>query len=509
MVRLPALGVVLLALLLTACGQQPSEPGDRRGAWASQRLAGAVGDDQQALMAAAGNDVLVLLVSGEGVVQPHLSVDGAPFVAGEPVATGLRRLVQLSGPVRLADGSWLAVGTGGEQFRPVALRSDDGLHWTRARPTGFAHPADVLDIVAVPGGAVVVGGYRTASDPAMGGFQAQAWTTSDGAAYAEAELPGVPVRRGYATESSVSRLAVVDGGDLLAAGRVGRHARAWRSDDGGATWAAADDPLLAQAYDVAGVAADGHRVVAAVSGLDHQTITSTDGGRSWRASDALAADEESDGWAPLWQAGRRVLTVRSSSADGVDWSSPEVCYADLGQCGHQPPARLFAGDLSGDGERWRPVDAASAGTLDDVVGTADGRLLTVRRHGREVVVDTWPAGVPLRDAAAEATPRTVDLVTLGEDARPEVGVRYAAPLPTHCGVSRIWFGGQAWQRTDGGRDYDAGAGAEPIPGWPIPRGGGSVYGFATLGADGVLTYSDADGTVLATYEPATESFGCD
>ncbi|GAA3665426.1 hypothetical protein GCM10022237_26840 [Nocardioides ginsengisoli] len=506
MVRLPALGVVLLALVLSACGAEPSEPRARSADWTSQRLAGKVGDDQQALMTADGDDVLVLLVSGEGVVQPHLSVDGARFEAGQPVATGLPDLVQLGGPVRRADGGWLAVGSGGPDIAPVVLRSDDGLHWTATRPQGFAHPVDVAGLVATPDGAAVVGAYRTAADPGMGGFRAQAWTTTDGAAFTEVELPGVPAVQGYRTESWVSQIAVVGGGDLLATGRVGRDARAWRSDDGGATWTGVDDPVLGQAYDVTGLVADGDRVVATVTGRDHVTLTSADGGRTWRGSDALPAAEEDSGRSTLWQAGTRVLTLRDSVAAGVDWSSPEVCYADLAQCGQQPPAHLLVSD---DGERWRAADSPPTAWLDDVVGTADGRVLVLRRERGGVLVGTWPAGRPLRAAPDDARPRTVDLVTLPRDAKPEVGVRYAAPLFTHCGISRIVFGATWWQRTDDGPDYETGAGDEPIPGWPIPRGGGDVYGFATLGADGTLTYADADGTVLATYQPAAEGFGCD
>jgi hypothetical protein len=39
--------------------------------------------------------------------------------------------------------------------------------------------------------------------------------------------------------------------------------------------------------------------------------------------------------------------------------------------------------------------------------------------------------------------------------------------------------------------------------------GGTVYGYATVGANGVLEYSLDDGTVVATYEQRGNAPGCD
>ncbi|XBB68457.1 hypothetical protein ABFU82_03860 [Nocardioides sp. WV_118_6] len=499
------LGTALLALVLVAsgCGDRPAPPADAQGEWSGQRLAGPVGPDQSPRLATAGDDALVLLVSGHGRVQPHVSRDGAPFAAGTPFATGLDGFFDVLTPVRLADGTWYTVAAGGDDYVVRTLRSTDGLAWTVEPATGVTGRAEVTALIATADGVAAVGVRRHAADPSMGGFSALAWRSTDGRAFTEVALPEVPVYRGYRTESSVSGLVPVAGGALLATGRAGRAARVWRSADQGASWTAVDDPLLARADGVDQPVADGDRVLASVSGLSHPVVLSDDGGRSWRIDRGLQVPPESDDWVPLWQAGSRTLTVRSAAAEGADWSRPEACYADLDQCGAGagPGPRLA---VSEDGAHWRAVLGPT--DVDAAAATADGRLLVLRSGAKGRFLDTWPAGVPLADAPGLDRPRTVDLVRLAEGERPAVGTRYAAPLYTHCGIDRIWFGEQSWQRTDDGPGYEAGD--RPPAGWPIPPGGGSVYGYATLGADGVLTYADGGGAVLATYEKAAEPFFC-
>lgn len=493
--------VLGLVLGLTGCGAESST--SARPAWSEQAIAGAVGPDSSPGLAVSGNDVVLLLMSEQGRAQSFLSRGGRPFVAGTPVATGLP-YGDLTAPVRLADDSWLALGSGGEDFRPVALRSTDGLTWTAARPEGLTGPVDVSGVVATDDGVLVVGSHRRDADASTGGFEAAAWRTTDGRRYVETELPGVPAHRPDGDDSWVSAVAAVGDG-LLAVGRTRGEAAAWRSTDGGAHWTGSFQGIPRASYGLTGLVADGDRVLAASDAGAHRTLLSEDGGRTWRPGSGLArSDGEEDTGAPLWQAGRRVVAVQGS--ERVRWSSPEVCYADLAQCGQAPPAALVA---TADGEHWTRFDAPGSGPVDAVTGTADGRVLVLRRTEGGVSVATWPGGAPLPPSPEPAAPRTVHLVTLPEGKKPVVGVRYAYPLHTHCGVSRTWFGGVPWQRTDGGPGYETGAGDDPIAGWPIPPGGGSVYGYATLGADGVLTYTDADGTVLATYERAAKGFLCD
>lgn len=168
------------------------------------------------LLTTEGDDALVLMLSDDGVLQSRLSVDGAEFEAGEALDSGVP-WVQLGGAVRLPDGSWFALGSGGQEV--------------------------------VDGTIVAVGDYRTARDTSMGGFQAQAWTSLDGETFTEADLPGVLVYRGYDDESYAGDLVESDG-RLLSSGRVGRRAAMWVSDDAGRTWSAIADPVLGEAYDV-------------------------------------------------------------------------------------------------------------------------------------------------------------------------------------------------------------------------------------------------------------------
>jgi hypothetical protein len=77
---------------------------------------------------------------------------------------------------------------------------------------------------------------------------------------------------------------------------------------------------------------------------------------------------------------------------------------------------------------------------------------------------------------------------LDEGEEPEVGVEYAAPLYTHCGMDWLYLGEEPWERTDDGPEHG---------------GGGTVYGFATLTEDGTVEYSLDDGEVIATYGPPT------
>jgi hypothetical protein len=66
----------------------------------------------------------------------------------------------------------------------------------------------------------------------------------------------------------------------------------------------------------------------------------------------------------------------------------------------------------------------------------------------------------------------------------------------------------AWQRTDGGADVETGAG-EDAPGW-WPVSGETLFGFATLAPDRVVSYSDGEGRLIATYErTGARPPGCD
>jgi hypothetical protein len=487
-VRLLSAAVLALAAgALAACGDETGAPS--AGGWSTEHLEGKTAVDFPSVLATDDDDALVLTVDDDGVLQPHLSVDGAKFEAGEQLAIGETQ-VSLGGAVRLDDGSWYALGSGGK-YTPIALRSDDGLVWERGDVSGFADAVDVDDLVVAPDGTVVAtGSYRTEDDPGMGGFEAHVWRSDDGRAFEEIDLPGVAPYRSYDTESYVGDVVVV-GDELLAAGRVGRNAVLWRSDDSGRSWVRDDDPLLQASYAVTGLQAVEETVVASVVGLPTQAIRSVDGGRTWERVD-LPVSEEAESWAPLWSGGGRFFTL--TGVDDMSWSEPEVCYADPEQCDRSPEPMLVS---SQDGATWTGVDTDGLGELDQVGGTTGGRVLVMAGGEGEAAVDihTW-AGGDLPVAEEPATPKTVELVEVPKGEDPEVGVRYHAPLYTHCGVDWLFFADRSWRRTDGGSDDFA---SEM----------GTVYGFATVREDGVLEYSLDDGTVVATYEQRGNAPGCD
>ena len=508
-----AVAAVLSCGVVAGCGARSSDPPDPRPGsvgWQTEHLDGELSVDFPTVLATSGDDALVLMLSDDGVLQSHLSVAGGRFVAGEPFDVG-EELAALGDAVRLDDGSWFALGSGGavevdgdteHVYDPLALRSDDGLEWERVDVSGFTDAVEVNDLEVVDGRIVAVGAYRTLADPSRGGFVAKAWTSADGLSFDEVALPDVPDYRGYDDESYVGDVAAVEGA-LLAAGRVGRTAVLWRSTDGGASWSRVTDRLLRDSYAISGMSVVGTTVMAGTSGSDVQAIRSTDGGATWDPVTALPVNEEVDGWAPLWSGADRFFTL--TGVDDTSWSEPEVCYADLDQCGQSPGPQVVS---SADGGEWAAVDLPGDGETDEIAGTADGRLLVMAADQGGVALHTWASGVDLPVSGERAVPETIDLVTLPEDEDPEVGVRYHLPLYTHCGIQRIAFGDQSWKRTDDGPDYETGAGDESPDGWPVPEAGGNVYGYATLRADGVLEYTAENGTVLATYEQAERPFYC-
>lgn len=506
---------VLLPLALAACGDESSDEPSRRGPaeWRIEHLAGEVSVDYPTLFVTSGDDALVVMLSDDGVVQSHLSVDGAGFEAGEPLDLD-EKYAALGDVVRLDDGSWLALGNAGvvevdgdEEFTydPLGLRSDDGLTWERVDITGFADAVEFSDIEVADGRIVAVGSYRTLANPGQGGFEARAWTSEDGRSFEEVRLPDAPDYQGYDDESYAGAVVTVDG-ELLASGRIGDTAALWRSADGGDTWTRVEDPLLRDVYSISGLGAVGSTVVASTAGTDTSAIRSTDGGATWEPVESLPLEGEAEGWAPLWSGAGQFLTL--TGIDDQSWSRPEVCYADIDQCGYesQPEPRVVA---SADGTAWTAVELPSGGEVDEIVGTADGRLLVLAGAEDGVAVHTWPAGAELPEATEPAVPETVELVTVPEGEEPEIGVRYHAPIYVHCGMDWLWFGDATWRRTDDGPGVETGAGEEGPDGWPLADQQQTLYGYATVLDDGTLEYSLEDGTVIATYERRSGAPGCD
>jgi len=505
--------VLACGLVVAGCGEKSSEPEAARPAgWETEHLAGEVSVDFPTLLVGEGDDALVLMLSDDGVLQSHVSEGGAPFKAGEPLDLG-ETYAALGDAVRLGDGSWFALGNAGTvqvdgddefTYDPLALRSEDGLSWERVDVTGFADAVELNDIEVVDGRIVAVGAYRTLANPGSGGFEARVWTSSDGGSFDEVALPDVPDYQGYDDESYAGDLVTVDG-DLLASGRIGSRAALWRSENAGDTWSRVESPALRGAYAVAGLRAQGDTVVATVS-ADTQAIRSTDGGATWEKVAALPVNEEADGWAPLWAGADRFFTL--TGIDDESWSRPEVCYADIDQCSfeRQPQPRVVASD---DGDTWTAVEVPGDEEAWSIAGTDDGRVLVMVAERGGVALSTWPDASELPTADEPVEPETVELVTLPEGEEPEVGMRYHEPMFVHCGMDWLWFGDATWRRTDDGPGVETGAGQGAPDGWPLVEAQQTLYGYATVRADGISAYSLEDGTVIATYERRDGAPGCD
>ncbi|MQW77440.1 hypothetical protein GHK92_16320 [Nocardioides sp. dk4132] len=504
---LAAAASATLLLSVTACGVAagPTEQ-EPAGTWTAQELSAEIGADQAPVLATSGDDALVLAVAEDGTVRSHVSVGGAGFEAGEPLATGATYL-QVEAAVVLPDGDWFVLGSGGRGsgnderlvFEPVGLRSSDGLRWERVDVDGFAHPVEVSDLQVVGDTLVAAGTYRTAADPAMGGFEARIWTSTDAESFTETTPPEVRPAQGSRHESWAGHLAV-SGERVLAAGGIDGDAALWVSDDDARSWQRVADPALAVAGSVSGLEVVGGTVALTGSEGSPPALRSTDHGTTWTAVAGLPPAEEV-GWAPLWSDHDRFWTL--TGIDDMSWSEPEVCYADLAQCGRDPEPRVVT---STDGTDWAAVDLVDvADGPDAVAGTADGRVLvlTVAAHGP--VVHTLPAGTTPPVAAAPLEPETVELVTVPHGEPPQVGVRYHAPMYVHCGMEWFGFADATWRRTDDGADANSGTGGEAPQGWPMV--GEMLYGYATLTDAEHLEYATDDG-VIATYRRADGAPGC-
>lgn len=508
------LSCLLLCVAGTAagCGTQ-GEPQPQVGDWQTERLDFTAGPDQAALLATSGDDAVVVVVTEDGTLRSELSEAGAAFRPGEPLATD-QGYLQLADVVRLPDGDWYAMGSGGlverdgdEEllFEPVAFRSDDGLTWAPVLVAGIVGPVDINDLEVVQGVLVVAGATRNADHPGMGGFQAKVWTSADTVSFTETALPGVPEPRGYRNESYAGHLALTTD-RLLLAGRIGDSAALWSADartsDRTTTWRQVEDTPLAGVYDVSGLAAVGDVALAGLGGGGSSTaLRSADQGESWSPVEALSAGSEELGWAPTWSDGERFWTL--TGIDDQSWSSPEVCYADLEQCGDNPAPRLV---VSADADSWTAVTLPE-GEVETIAGTGDGRALVLALDQDGLAVHTLAAGSSPPPAPEPTEPKTVELVTVPKGERPEVGVRYHAPMYLHCGMDWLWFADTSWRRTDDGPEVETGAGDEGRPGWPVA--GGMLYGYAELTDADHLNYLIGDDEVIATYRLDPDAPGCD
>ena len=504
--RRRALAALLLLVAGAGCGRDDApetvrgtEPGPPTE-WEEASVPLERGADTPVLTAVDGDRVLLLTVSEDGDVASAVATGDAAFETGPPLATGAE-LLRLGGVARF-DGAWWAAGPGGTRAVPSRpddwepafdlhlVRSDDGLTWTEVDATGLEGPAEVTGLVATDDGLVAVGHDQSGNldgGDMEAGFAPRAWRSDDGTTWEP-----VPLEAGGA-EWGPSALVAVDDG-VLAVGSGDDGTVAWRSDDGGRSWAGTDLGGLDDGVRLSHVVPFGEDLLATgtgppteetESGAPPSLYRSADGGRSWTGAEGPPARAEG-GWAPLFPAGARAFTIVSTLFD--PGSDPRACYADIRQCQGGSDAVLYEGD--GDGA-WSRVDLSELGLgedeeVDGAVAT-DDRLVLWSADG--VAVRTWStdAGATL-PTGEEPTIETADVRMLEEGGEPEVGVRYAQPLYTHCGMDWLYLGEEPWERIDDG---------------PEAGDGGTIYGFATLTADGTVEYATDDGEVIATYGPAT------
>ena len=183
----------------------------------------------------------------------------------------------------------VAVGRAGR--RPIAWTSSDGSAWTEHDVPVIGGPTDWERMTVVASGplGLLAGG---SVGPELYERRARFWRSSDGASWTPvADDPGFD----GAEVSAI--LPVADG--WLALGRLGTGQRttgslAWRSPDG-AHWTRIDDPDLARGWVRAVAQAPDGSLVAVGSEPDEigaYAWRSTDGGRTW----SLAPEEPSRTW---------------------------------------------------------------------------------------------------------------------------------------------------------------------------------------------------------------------
>jgi hypothetical protein len=517
------LASVVALCALSGCGTETEEPGEpaANGEWTQQRIGGRPGADSPVGFAADADDVLVVVLGEKGVLQSHLSVDGGDFEAGEPIEIDGGGYPGFADPVRL-DGTWWLVGTGGLvgegndetiEFAPRVLRSDDGLTWEPVEVSGIPKPVDLNAVVAVDGTLVAVGAKRNGVDTGGSSFEAAAWRSEDGSTWTESELPGVVPLPDYEDESSIAHVAVT-GDRILAGGGLSGRAQIWSSDDAGVSWVHDQSTEVHTLYQVGGLVAEGSTVVVSgsVKGSESgsRILRSADGGATY----AVAADQptaDGEGYGPLWSGGGHFFTIGRPGFDSM--GDPGRCYADLDSCFYGDESDVTLLFSSDDGDGWSVVDLTSTDVNDEIIGltgTASGRTLLAHLE-KGVVVSAWPARAALPVGEVPAAPERVELVTVPEGEDPEPGVTYHAPLYIHCGMGWLYLGDTPWQRTDGGPEVETGAGDDGPEGWPVA--GQTIYGYATLDADGVVEYAvgpDPDDEVIATYEQTdVQPPGCD
>jgi hypothetical protein len=295
----------------------PIEASD--GDWVSHTL-GTFAADREIAGAPIGDGIAVLTVEEPGEVHGYrLEPDGT--IREASVEAGRAEFRRVSA---IANGPSGLVAIGNDShpdFQNFVLTSPDGLSWNKPATSGLDVPMDVFDLVATDEGYIAVGTLRTAEDPSQGGFVPAIVTSTDGTNWSNARTPS--------SEEGSIRSAVRAGSTMYAAGDVGGASILWRSTDGGQRWTPVEgappaNEIVVSGETVLGVHSGGEE------GDELILHRSVDGGESWQEVDSGFADGY--GFASFFgdQAG---FAMQTSEVYRDAFSSPELCYADIEQCG--------------------------------------------------------------------------------------------------------------------------------------------------------------------------------
>jgi hypothetical protein len=329
---------------------------------------------------AAGNGMQVAVGSANGYPAAWTSADGGSSwtrAGGQAQAVLGRPGVQQLTSVTFGIDGWLAVGgvIAVTAQHPVVLGSGNGSVWAAAdREAAFGQPGLFTEQAAAGQNGYVIVGYQSAGGRTI----AAAWWSAGLAGWHRAAVdnpdasPGAPAGPGPAGASR-QMLAVAAGPrGFVAVGSAGHAAAAWTSPDGRA-WTQQNVPLPYGATRAVftRVASNGHTVVAVGTALTTAgqqlpfAASSADGGRTWTES-ALPVP-----------AGRAFVTaLTGTGADGGF-----LATGTFGRtAGHQDVVIWTSAPGAG-GSAWQAVTPAGQGLtgpgIQAITGlTVSGRTLS-------------------------------------------------------------------------------------------------------------------------------------
>ena len=215
-----------------------------------------------------------------------------PGTAGHPSHFPGQAVMQ---DVAFSGGRWVAVGfVGPDPWRPIAWVSDDAEHWSLVEMADAPSDEATFAVAVTPTADGFVAAGRAGRRPAV-------WTSTDGSAW---QRHDVRVLGGPDEWERITTLASGRDGALVAGGSLGpelldRHARFWRSTDGGATWSPAPDSKTFDGTEVTALlpASDGWLALGRIGNGQRTT-----GSLTWRSTDGITwtRDDDpalADGWA--------------------------------------------------------------------------------------------------------------------------------------------------------------------------------------------------------------------